>query len=157
MSHVSKIDLEIKDLDTLEAAAKSCDMELVRGQTTMKWFGRFVNDYHGDDAAYKHGISPGQYGKCHHVLRIPGNNEAYEVGVLDNGDGTFQLYYDHWGTSGKAIIEKIGRAGEKLKQNYVKTKAIQTLQKKGFTLIKEEGLASGGIKITLRGQLNLAN
>lgn len=154
MSHVSHIDLEVNDLNALEMAAKSCGLELVRGQKTIRWFGRWIRDYHGDDAAYKHGISPEQYGQCSHAIRVPNNNEAYEVGVLDNGDGTYKIYFDHWGP-GKAITDRIGRNGEKLKQQYVKAVAIQTLQKKGFTLKSEEDLASGSLKVTMKGQVSL--
>lgn len=154
MSHVSHIDLEINDLDALEKAAKSCGLELVRGQTTIRWYGSWQRDYHGDDAAYKHGISPAQYGACQHALRIPNNDKAYEVGVLDNGNGTFKIYFDHWGP-GKAIVDCIGRNGEKLKQQYVKEVTIKTLRKKGFLVLKEEDLASGSLKLTLKGQISL--
>lgn len=154
MSHVSTIELEVSDLDALEKAASSCGLEMVRNQTSIRWYGRWVRDYHGDDAAYKHGISPETYGKCSHALRVPNNNEAYEVGILDNGDGTYKIYFDHWGP-GKAVVDRIGRYGEKLKQQYVKVKAIQALQKKGFTLQSEEGLESGSLKVTLKGQVAL--
>lgn len=154
MSHVSYIDLEVNDLDALERAASSCGLELVRNQTTIRWYGRWVRDYHGDDAAYKHGVSPDQYGHCTHALRIPDNKDAYEVGILDNGDGTYKIYFDHWGP-GKAIVDKIGRNGEKLKQQYVKAKAIQALQKKGFSLKSEENLDSGTLKVTMKGQVSL--
>lgn len=155
MSHVSYIDLEINDLDALAVAAKSCGLEFVKGQTTMRWYGRFLNDWHGDDAAYKHGVSPAIYGQCHHVLRVPDNKNAYEVGILDNGDGTYKIYFDHYGP-GKHITDRIGRSGEKLRQQYVKAKAVQALQKKGFTLKSEENLDSGSLKVTLKGQVSLA-
>jgi hypothetical protein len=86
---------------------------------------------------------------------VPGNNEAYEIGVLDNGDGTYKIYFDHWGP-GKALTDRIGRSGEKLKQQYVKARAIQSLQKKGFTLKCEENLDSGSLKVTMRGQVSLS-
>jgi hypothetical protein len=154
MSHVSSVELEVKDLDALERAVQSCGLELVRGQTSIRWYGRHVNDYHGADAAHKHGISPSEYGKCAHAIRIPNNKEAYEIGVRDKGDGTYQLYYDFWGPGG-AIVKLVGKGCEKLKQHYAKAVAIQTLQKKGFTIKNEEDLASGSLKVTLQGQLKL--
>jgi hypothetical protein len=99
-------------------------------------------------------VSPSQYGQCHHALRVVNDNTAYEVGIIDNGDGTYKIYFDHWGP-GKAIVDRIGRAGEKLKQQYVKAKAIQALQKKGFTLKSEENLDSGTLKVTMKGQVSL--
>lgn len=154
MSHVSYIETNITDLDALEEAAKACGLELVRGQTTMKWFGRWVNDYHGADAAYQHGINPSDYGKCEHAIRVPGDEHAYEIGVLHKPDGTYQLYYDHYGQGAK-LSARIGRHGERLNQQYVKVKAIATLAKKGFKLVEEEGLAGGGIRLKLQGKVSL--
>jgi hypothetical protein len=37
MSHISKIELEVKDLSVLGAACKRLGLELVQGQTTYKW------------------------------------------------------------------------------------------------------------------------
>jgi len=155
MSHVSYIDIEVNDLQALAEAARSCGLEFVENQTTIRWYGRWVKDYHGDDAAYKHGVSPSQYGHSTHALRVPDDPNAYEVGILDNGDGTYKIYYDHYGP-GKAISDRIGRYGEKLKQQYVKAKAVQALAKKGFTLKSEENLDSGTLKVTLKGQVSLA-
>lgn len=81
MSHVSTIETVIQDLDALEQACKALGtVELVRGQTTWKWFGQFVNDYHGADAAYKHGIEPKDYGKCLHAIRVKGNEKPTKSG-----------------------------------------------------------------------------
>ena len=154
MSHVSYVELEVNDLDALAKAAEACGLEFVPNQTSIRWYGRWVRDYHGDDAAYKHGVDPGQYGRCTHALRIPGDDTAYEVGILDNGDGTFKIYYDHWGP-GKAITDKIGQGGQKLKQQYVKVKTIEVLKRKGFQLKQEEDLASGSLKLTLKGEVGL--
>jgi hypothetical protein len=56
MSHVVGIDIKVSDLACLEAAAeKSCDLVAVR-TTEYDWWGAWLNDYHGDNAAYKMGF-----------------------------------------------------------------------------------------------------
>ena len=68
MSHVATIDIEVTDLGTLAAAAKRLGMELVQGQKTYRWFA-------------------GRQGDCEHAVRIPGDNKAYEIGVVKRTDG----------------------------------------------------------------------
>jgi len=155
MSHVSAIETVINDLDCLELAAKACGMELIRGATSFKWYGRWVADYHGDDAAYKHGVKPEDYGKCQHVLRIQGDDKAYEIGVLENPDGTFRLIYDHWGEGQKLVKACGGKDLPKLTQAYIKNRAVRELEKRGFKVLKEENLASGSLKLTLQGKVKL--
>jgi len=68
MSHVVGIDVEIRDLASLEAAAeKACDLVAVR-TTEYDWWGAWLNDYHGENAAYKMGFDPKTYGACEFAL-----------------------------------------------------------------------------------------
>jgi hypothetical protein len=68
MSHVVGIAIEVKDTAALEAAAeKSCALIAVR-TTEFDWWGRWMADYHGDDAVYKMGIAPSAYGACEFAL-----------------------------------------------------------------------------------------
>jgi hypothetical protein len=149
MSHVSCIDVVIKDLDALKRVAEELGLEFVEGQKTYKWYGRWVKDYNANDAAYKHGIDPGQYGSCDHVLRIPGNPSAYEVGVVKTADG-YKLIWDFW-AGGYGLRDKIGSKGEKLIQGYSKEVACKALAKKGLKVKSVEKLATGQLKVVLRG------
>ena len=45
MSHVSTINVEIRDLEALKEACKVLGLEFKEGQKTYKWFGRHVGDY----------------------------------------------------------------------------------------------------------------
>ncbi len=64
MSHLVGVDLDVVDLDALvEAVEGSCNLVKVDTQF-YDWYGTFMADYHGDDAAYKLGIKPEDYGKC---------------------------------------------------------------------------------------------
>jgi hypothetical protein len=126
MSHVAALSMQVKSLSALKKAALACGLELVEGQTTYRWYGRWVQDYHGENAAYKLGIDPKNYGKCDHAIRIPGNAKAYEIGVVKspNGEG-YELVWDFW-QGGYGLEAKIGSDGEKLRKEYVKAVTQET-------------------------------
>jgi hypothetical protein len=142
MSHMAAIDLEVTDLAALKAAAEYLGLTFMEGQTTWRWFGRWMRDYNDQDAAFVQGIKPEEYGKCaDHVLTIAGNKSAYEVGVVRRRDGKpgWILLYDFWGP-GQALVNllqgvdkdgKYDRVG-KLKQAYVACKSRPQLEAKGF-------------------------
>ena len=44
MSHIAKIDIEIKDLVALNEACKNLGLTFKQGQRQYKWFGEFVGD-----------------------------------------------------------------------------------------------------------------
>lgn len=137
MSHVAVIDLYIKEdeLDMLEQACKILGLRLDRGRKTWRWYGRWVNDYSADQSAYNFGIKPEEYGKCaDHVITIPGNNTAYEIGVVKRRDGKpgYMLAYDFW-SGGKGMSEIVGNERcSVLKQAFTACVSCNDLQAKGF-------------------------
>lgn len=135
------MELEINDLDCLEKAVQQLGLELVRGQTHYKWFGRSVGDY-----PMPVGFKASDLGKCEHAIRIPGNSNAYEIGVVKRKDGRpgYQLLWDFW-QGGYGMQEKVGTNGDKLKQHYTAQYSMKSWQKKGYrvsqtTVQKEDGL-----------------
>lgn len=132
MSHVADIDLEIKDLDSLEAACKELGLELVRDQKTYKWFGSHVGDYPLPD-----GFTVADMGKCEHAIRIPGNTEAYEIGICKRRDGRpgYTALFDFW-AGGKGMAAKAGPKCEKVVQEYSAQLNIKIAKKKGFTVTR---------------------
>lgn len=136
MSHVSSIAIEINDLDALDAACKTLGLELIRGQKTYKWYGRWVNDYSQGDAAYKNGIDPKDYGKCEHAIRVVGKPGAYEVGVARTTDGKLTLVWDLW-AGGRGLQEAIGDKGSKLLQEYAMQVGMKEMMTKGFRVERE--------------------
>ena len=94
MSHVVDCDVKITDLDALEAAVKEeLGGELIRGKKSYKWWGRFEGDY-----PLPEGVRQEDLGKCDHVIKVPG--ASYEVGVVEQKDGSFKLQYDFYTTGG---------------------------------------------------------
>lgn len=118
MSHVAKIEMEIKNLDCLERAAKACGLEFHRNQHTYRWFGEHVGDY-----PMPEGFTEKDLGKCDHALSVPNNDEAYEIGVVKRGD-SYTLLWDFW-AGGNGLEEKVGENAEKLCNNYLLEEAKQ--------------------------------
>ena len=137
MSHVADVDLHITDLDALEAAATAAGFELVRGATTYKWFGSFLNDWSDASRAAVHrGIPPELFGTCDHKLRKVGAPEgAYEVGLTRvPGREGYTPLYDSFG-SGKALEQALGGPGlPALKQGYAAQVSAKQLRRQGYSV-----------------------
>ena len=138
MSHVTHIEVVIKNLDALASAAEACGCELVLDKHTYKWYGRWVNDYNRSDAAYNHGISTADYGKnCDHVIRVKdAGKDTYEVGVYKNPDGEgYVLVYDFY-NGGNGLEKHIGARASKLEQQYKSAVVVSEMKRKGFKVSK---------------------
>lgn len=128
MSHIATVDLDIKDMDALKKACEQLGLELVEGKKTYKWYGTSVGDY-----PLPAGFSKEDLGKCDHVIRIPGNSTAYEIGVVAKRDGTpgYQLMWDFW--QGGYGMEKIaGKNGNNIRQQYAAQVAMKELRRNGY-------------------------
>lgn len=134
MSHVAEIDVFIKDLEALDKACQAMGLELVRGQKTYKWYGHSVGDY-----PLPQGFTEKDLGKCSHAIRIPGNREAYEVGVVERRDGRpgYQLLWDFW-AGGHGMVEKMGDQGCHLKKEYATQLAVKHYRRQGYRVTVEE-------------------
>ena len=131
MSHVVSIKTEFRDLKAVQAACAELGMTFKENQKTIRWYGRWVNDYDAEDAAYKLGIEPKLYGTCDHAIEVPGSD--YDVGLLQNPvTKGYKLYFDFYSTHGKAIQAAIGKSGEKLLQYYAVHKLAMEAKLKGY-------------------------
>jgi hypothetical protein len=129
MSHVADVNIKIKDLDCAAMAAKILGGELVKGQTTHKWYGRFMADW-SDERAAANRRDPKTFGKCDHAIKFPGVD--YEIGLCKEADGSFTVVYDSWG-SGRDIEAKCGGVGlPRLKDEYAVAVTTRMLARKGF-------------------------
>ncbi|MBW1781264.1 MAG: DUF1257 domain-containing protein [Deltaproteobacteria bacterium] len=112
MSHISKIELEVKDLSILSQACTRLGLHLIRDQKSFRWYGKAST--------------------CDHAIQVPGAN--YEIGVTKK-EGLYELncdYYDH-------NLEKvIGPEGGLLKQAYAVMKTRIEARKKGYSVIERK-------------------
>lgn len=117
MSHVVSSEVVCTDLEILKrAVATFPELEWREGQKKYTWYGAWVQDYHKDDAAYKRGIDPKDYGKCESAIHMDGVH--YEIGVCKRNDGAgYSLVWDFVG-DGRKLSECIGKNAEKLMSKY---------------------------------------
>ena len=122
MSHISKIELEVKDLGILGQACARLGLNLMRGQQTFKWYGK--------DS------------QCDHAIKIPGAN--YEIGVLKK-NGSLDLNCDFYDRN---IEKAIGKQGGLLKQAYAVEKTKIEARKKGYSVLERQ--TDNGIRLHVR-------
>jgi hypothetical protein len=122
MSHISKIELEVRDLAVLGQACSRLGLDLQRGKKTFKWYSNEA--------------------PCDLAIRVPGAN--YEIGVL-NRNGLYELNCDFYDRN----IEKvIGKQGGLLKQVYAVEKAKVEARKKGYSVLERK--TDTGIRLHVR-------
>lgn len=149
MSHIASVKIIIKDLDALRRAAAELGLEFVEGQTTFKWYGRWLNDYHAPEAAVNNGFDPKKFGQCQHAIRIPNNASAYEVGVVANPNGEgFTLLYDNY-AAGRGLEAKIGQGAQKLQQEYGVQVARKQAARLGMRVTQSRG-QDGKVRLVCR-------
>lgn len=143
MSHVAKIEIEIKDLQALRAAAARLGGELLEGKKNYAWYGRHVGDYPLPD-----GFAADDLGKCEHAIRIPG--ASYEIGVVRRRDGRpgYTLLWDFYSPGG--LEQKLGKNGQKLVQAYGVEAAKIAARRAGY-MVSESVRADGSIALRMSG------
>ena len=123
MSHISKIELEVKDLGTLRQACSRLGLNLIKGKKTFKWYGH-------------------EEGRCDHAIRVPG--ATYEIGVIKTGN-LYELRCDYWDSGiGKAI----GQNGGLLRQAYAVECTKTEARRKGYSTIEKK--TDSGIRLHVR-------
>jgi hypothetical protein len=136
----------MKNIEALKRACKKVGLEFRENQKTYKWYGRWVQDYHGSNAAYKLGINPEDYGKCEHAIGIPGNNTAYEIGICRNNEGKMVMVWDFWG-GGNGLESVAGKDCHKLVQAYSAEVTAETLTQQGYIQSEYTTNADGEIEL----------
>jgi hypothetical protein len=149
MSHVVTCeDACFVDLEALEQACNDVGCELRRDQASWKWYGRYFDDYHGSDAAYRKGLDPKDYGrKARHVISVKDDSAAYEVGLVDHPSGQgFMPVYDFYGSDGNRISSRVGRSIEKLRTAYAERSIRRRAQQQGYS-VQKKVLPNGHVQL----------
>lgn len=126
MSHVTDLKLSIQDLQCLARACEELGLEFREGQSRYRWYGRYMGD-----SPLPQGFTREQLGKCDHAIAVPGNEKAYEVGVVQKTDGTYTLLLDEW-MGGHGLVERTGKGCGRLMQEYGCQVAIQQANREGL-------------------------
>lgn len=113
MSHITKVQVAITDLEALgEACAELGGELLLDVKAYQMWGSRKVN--------------------CFATIRFKG--ASYEVGVQQAKDGTYTLEADFYGSGG--LTQKIGANASKLEQQYKSSVVKKEMKRKGFKVTK---------------------
>jgi hypothetical protein len=128
MSHITKVEVEIKDLEALAAACRRLGCELRLGQRTFVW-------YSGTD------------GTCEHAVSVPG--ASYEVGVAARQDGRpgYALLWDSYSYGG--LEAKLGQGACRLVQAYGVEAATRAARRQGYS-VTETTREDGAVVLKVR-------
>jgi len=137
VSHVSKIELEIKDLESLKSACLRLGFNFRNDQKTYKWYGTWVGT-----TPLPEGIAEEELGKCNHAIQVPG--VKYEIGIVRKGK-SYILLWDSWVKGG--LEKHIGKEAGILKQIYAVEKIRLEARKKGMKIF--ESIKPKSIRLTL--------
>jgi hypothetical protein len=133
LSHIARIELEIKSLEDLKAACNELGLKFNENEQSYKWYGRWVGD-----APLPEGIKEEDLGKCDHCIHVPG--AQYQIGVIKQ-DGKYRLLWDSWKAGG--LEDVLGRNAGLLKQAYAVATIIRESRLKRLKVhqqIKEKSI-----------------
>jgi len=136
MSHVVKQDIVFGNLEAVRQACLDLGWTFMQDQKTYAWWGHSVGDY-----ALPAGRTAADLGHCTHAIKVPGC--SYEIGLIENPDGTFFAEWDFYPTGGLHAVMgnqkevEAGKGGAVLKGAYAAAASKIMLAKKGFRMIED--------------------
>lgn len=135
MSHITTINVKVKDLSVLKQVATKLGLELVENQKTFSYYN-------------------GRTGKCEHVLKVKGNSSAYQIGLVLDKDGVSYNFDTDFYSGGRGLVDVVGQGCEKLINGYAvgiaKKSANELASSWGATVIEEYNEKTGETQIILR-------
>ncbi|MBA5867510.1 MAG: DUF1257 domain-containing protein [Nitrospira sp. CR1.3] len=148
MSHIAEVNLLVQDLNALQRACRRLGLELVRGQQTYRWYGRSVGDH-----PLPVGFAKDELGTCEHAIQIPGNDHAYEIGIVTRRDGKpgYVLLWDFY-QGGYGLVDRVGENAERLQQLYALEVTLGTIEEMNHCVVEQNQLADGSIELVLAQQ-----
>ena len=130
MSHFTKCDLKMTNVEALKKALADMELKVVEaaeGQSVV------VRGYRGQTLAADLKIDMG----------------TYDIGVVKNEDGTLDLVADWWGVeTTKGVSEE--ELKTKLKQRYAYHNVLMACEAKGYTVEEEVDQEDGSIQLVVR-------
>ena len=150
MSHITDVRLQVADLDALAEACERLGLELKKGQKTYRWYGRFLADSEeGREAAKRFDAST--FGKCDHAIAVKGDASAYEIGLVSNAEGSYDLLYDGWSSQGRRLEAAAGAKLSGLRREYAAAVAVNRARAKlKDWKVERQDFPSGAIRLKLR-------
>lgn len=110
--------MKIKNLYALGDACKQLGTVELRDQQTFKTYN-------------------GARNKCDKAIVVKDNSQAYEVGVIKQTDGTYELSWDSFMGAG-GLVEAVGKDCNKIKQEYALAVAARDRRSLGYQVHRVE-------------------
>jgi hypothetical protein len=127
MSHITVLDVQVKDVDALMQACQTLGLQFNRNKKSYKWY---------------NGTLPSD-----HTISV--TNDPFEIGLVDRG-----THFDLMGDFMGQLRYTAGIRGAKLIQEYTKVvavkEAMRIAENEGYTMNTEEDPETGETVITLR-------
>lgn len=117
MSHIATVQTEFRDIEAVATAAQHIGLEFDRNATSFRWYA-------------------GQRSTCNGVLRVPGNPQAHEVGLVKQADGSYAAQYDPW-QGGYGLEKLAGKNLMTLRNEYAATVAVRQLARQGYRVTRQ--------------------
>lgn len=137
MSHISKIEIEIRDLEALKQACNRLGFHFMNNQKRYQWYGKWVGN-----EPLPYGISEEDLGKCDHAIHVPA--AAFEIGVVKR-DNSYILLWDSW--IGGGLQKHIGKDAGLLKQTYALESVKREARSKKYRFTEKR--MKHGIRLSL--------
>lgn len=130
MSHFTKCELKLKNRDAVEKAIDDLDLPCRKAEK-------------GESVSVR-----GWRGQTHEA-HMAVDMGTYDVGVVENDDGTYDLVADWWGVeTTKGVTEDEFK--EKLGQRYAYHQVMTACAEKGYDLQSETNEEDGSIRLVAR-------
>jgi hypothetical protein len=137
LSHIARIEIEIRDLEALKQACNRLGFHFMENQKHYLWYGKIV----GNDPLPE-GFTEEDFGKCTHAIHVP--TAAFEIGVVRRGNA-YHLMWDSW--IGGGLQKAIGKDAGLLKQAYALESVKREARRKGYRYIEKK--MKNGIRLCL--------
>jgi hypothetical protein len=134
MSHFTKCELKMTNLAALKKALEELQLKFVEGSEHQ---GVVVRGYRGDSLKARMSIDMG----------------TYDIGVIENSEGTYDLTADWWGVeTTKGVSEAEFR--DQLSQKYQYHNVKMACEDKGYSVEEETNEEDGSIRLVVRKWVN---
>lgn len=134
MSHFTKCELKLKNLEAIKRAAADLQLGTTQAAETQK---ATVRGYRGQTMEAAMSIDMGKY----------------DVGVVQNQEGEYELVADWWGIeTTKGVTES--EFQDQLKRRYAYHNVLMACEEKGYTVEEEENLEDGTVNLVVRRWVN---
>ena len=147
MSHIVKMEASYKLLADIIAAGLRMGWSFDAAARAYRWFGQFVGDW-----KLPKGMKVEEIGKATHgVFTVPG--AGYQVGVVQESDGTFSLRADWYSSGGLLRATRVSSPEEfagRFKQAYGVESTIRACRTAGKQVSETFDAATGDVKLTVK-------